>query len=566
MSAGLPAALQSLRDAMADAPLDLDLPSAADARRTRDRIVQQVDDYLLPRLARIDAPLLAVVGGSTGSGKSTIVNSLVGTTVTEPGVLRPTTRDPVLVCHPDDETVFDGSGPTPVLPDLPRVHGEGEAGGLRLVVDPGVPAGIALLDSPDIDSVELAHHDLAAKLLGAADLWLFVTTAARYADAVPWDHLADARERSVALAVVVNRVPPDAGDAVTAHLQQMLAERGLQGTPVFAVDEAPLRDGRIDEAGRNLLEAWLTGLSADAAARHEVVRQSLDGALDSLVPRVDRVADAVDDQVRAVDHLRRELDRRFDDAVDRAEEALGSGTLLRDQVLERFREHVGTADWMDRLQRTVGRARDRLRAAVRREPPVEEEARGAIEQHLVDLLRHTADEACLQVVEAWRAMAGGPDVLADAADRLDRASSAMPAAAERHVDAWQATVLQLVRDRAGGRMALARGLSLGVNSAGVALMVVVFAQTGGLTGGEAVVAGGTAAVSQTLLTAIFGEQAVRDLARDARRDLVTRVEALFAVERARFTARLDDHATADTAAALRESVAEVRQHRSRDRP
>ena len=46
-----------------------------------------------------------------------------------------------------------------------------------------------LLDSPDIDSVLAENRALANQLLAAADAWLFVTTAARYADAVPWEFL-----------------------------------------------------------------------------------------------------------------------------------------------------------------------------------------------------------------------------------------------------------------------------------------------------------------------------------------------------------------------------------------
>ena len=72
---------------------------------------------MLPRLRRIDAPLLTVVGGSTGAGKSTVVNSLVRAQVTPSGVLRPTTRSPVLVCHPDDVAWFSD---TRVLPELTR--------------------------------------------------------------------------------------------------------------------------------------------------------------------------------------------------------------------------------------------------------------------------------------------------------------------------------------------------------------------------------------------------------------------------------------------------------------
>ena len=90
------------------------------AQTGRLQLLHQLDDYILPRLASIDAPLLAVVGGSTGAGKSTLVNSLVGAVVSRPGVLRPTTRSPVLVHHPADEAWFTGDR---VLAGLGRVSG-----------------------------------------------------------------------------------------------------------------------------------------------------------------------------------------------------------------------------------------------------------------------------------------------------------------------------------------------------------------------------------------------------------------------------------------------------------
>jgi energy-coupling factor transporter ATP-binding protein EcfA2 len=551
-------ALVALERRLRAVPFVLDLPSRPEAVRTRDQVVQQVTDYLLPRLARLDAPLLAVLGGSTGSGKSTLVNSLVGANLSQPGVLRPTTRAPVLVCHPDDRDAFAASrdGEPGVLPDLPRVHGPGQAAGLHLQTSTTLRRGLALLDSPDIDSVEVAHHDLAAQLLGAADLWLFVTTAARYADAVPWGFLAAARERSVALAVVVNRVPVDAIDPVRGHLVSMLADHGLGGTPVFAVPEEPLDDHRIG-ASLDELRGWLDQLAADADARRAVVLQSLEGALQSLPARVDRVVAGVDAQLGAAAGLRDAAGKAFGDAADRIADELGSGVLLRSQVLERFRDHVGTADWMDRLQRGIGRLRDRVTAAVTRTPPPVEQAREAIEDTLADLIRHEADEAALATVEAWRALPGGPSALALLPDGADRASEGLPAAATREVARWQDHVIQLVRDRAGSRMALARGLSLGVNGAGVALMVAVFAQTGGLTGGEAAVAGGTAAVSQALLTAVFGEQAVRDLTRAAHDDLFARVRGLLADEKDRLVGVLHRVADSDDAAGLRDAVDDV---------
>jgi hypothetical protein len=80
---------------------------------------------------------------------------------------------------------------------------------------------------------------------------------------------------------------------------------------------------------------------------------------------------------------------------------------------------------------------------------------------------------------------------------------------------------------------------LGVNGAGLALMVAVFAHTGGLSGGEGAVAVGTSAVGQKLLEAVFGDAAVRRLAERARVDLQERVAGLLAVERARFDALVD---------------------------
>src|SRR5664280_2702637 len=101
----------------------------------------------------------------------------------------------------------------------------GGAESLQLATAPEVPRGLALLDAPDVDSVVTANRELAAQLLAAADLWLFVTTAARYADAVPWELLHTAQERSTALAVVLDRVPPEAAPEVSAHL------RGVQQLP-----------------------------------------------------------------------------------------------------------------------------------------------------------------------------------------------------------------------------------------------------------------------------------------------------------------------------------------------
>ena len=93
---GLLSAVEQLRSAVHDATFPLDIPGVARARSTQVALIRQLDDYVIPRLSSLEAPLLTVVGGSTGAGKSTLVNSLVGSVVSQCGVLRPTTRRPVL--------------------------------------------------------------------------------------------------------------------------------------------------------------------------------------------------------------------------------------------------------------------------------------------------------------------------------------------------------------------------------------------------------------------------------------------------------------------------------------
>src|SRR4029450_5888178 len=113
-------ALVELRDRASGARLPLQVAGADEARKELKRLGDQLDDYVIPRLRQLDAPLLAVVGGSTGAGKSTLINSLVGAAVSAPGVLRPTTRAPVLVCNPQEQEWFTSQR---ILPGLSRTTG-----------------------------------------------------------------------------------------------------------------------------------------------------------------------------------------------------------------------------------------------------------------------------------------------------------------------------------------------------------------------------------------------------------------------------------------------------------
>jgi hypothetical protein len=551
-------ALGRLREELEAAELGIELAGADPARRARRELVDQIDDYLLPRLRRMDAPLLMVVGGSTGAGKSTLVNSLVGASVSPAGVLRPTTRAPVLVCHPADVPWFEGDR---VLPGLTRTSGEGAAGDLRLHTTETLPPGLALLDSPDVDSVVEANRALAAQLLAAADGWLFVTTAARYADAVPWDLLHAARERGTSLSLVLNRVPPGAGPEVAGHLRAMLSDQGLGDAQVLVVAETTLDGGLLPPADLAPVRAWLDGLTADAAARDELVRRTLAGALDSLPARTEVVAGTVEEQLAVVDALGADLDAAYAAALTEVDEAVRDGSLLRGEVLARWHDVVGTGDVMRSLETRIGWLRDRLRALATGTPAADAELRSAVETSFDPVVHAAGDRAAERTAAAWRQRPAGRALLAGARG-LDAASPTLVERTREEVRAWQGAVFELVRREGMGRRSTARLASLGVNGAGLTVMLAVFVSTGGLTGAEVVIAGGTSALGQKVLEAIFGDQAVRALAAKAREDLLERVRSLLADEAARFAARLEPVAPdPERPSRLRAALREV--HRQR---
>lgn len=552
----LTSALETLRGALAEVALPLPLPGAESQKLAARTLTNQLDDYVLPRLAHLDAPLLTVVGGSTGAGKSTLVNSLIGRVVSESGVIRPTTRSSVLIHHPDDGEWF---GSQRVLPGLGRsTEPSHYPWVLQLVSEPSLPRGLALLDAPDIDSVVTENRALAEQLLGAADLWLFVTSAARYADAVPWRYLREAADRSVALGVVVDRVPPAAWNDVPSHLGQLMLSGGLGSSPLFAVPETKTdADGLLPEVSVAPIREWLEDVSTDQRTRSKVVLQTLDGALVSVCRTAPGVATAVDEQVAALDQLRTDVDKSYAEAARAVSVQTADGTMLRGEVLARWHDLVGTGEFFRVVEQKIGWVRDRLWGALKGEPKQAGEVKVAVESGLETLIRAEADAAAERAESAWRSHPAGRELIASHPE-LSAASTDFGEVATRIVREWQGGVIGLVSEEGKGKRVQARFLALGVNGVGVALMILVFSQTGGLVGAEIGIAGGTAVVAQRLLEAVFGEDAVRRLATRAKSDLDARVDGAMADELVRYHKVLDAAGvTAASADELRAAVEEV---------
>ena len=495
----LVSALIRLRQSLDDVSLPLASDGAEQARTARSTMVSQLEDYVLPRLLQIDAPLLAVVGGSTGAGKSTLVNSLVGAPVSLTGVLRPTTHSPVLVHHPRDASWFQADR---ILPDLQRTSPDSQEHGLQLVAAEGVPPGLALLDAPDVDSVNRTNRHLAEELLAAADLWVFVTSAARYADQVPWQVLADAARRSTAVAVVLDRTAPDHVSEVRGHLARMLTARGLKDSPLFDVPEAHLVDGLLPAEAVAPIRAWLVQLASNTSARGLVVERSLIGTLRSLVYSAHQVADAVAVQADAVERLRSDVEAVYSESIDATTTEVADGALLRGPVLTRWQELAAGGDperWAQgrgaglriRLSSVV---RSRTRSAARLEEAVVE----AVAASLVD----TATRAAEQVFSRWREGSPGLVPDGDGAVARARATRGLRSRASQQATHWQEGALAEVRT------ALAADDSDSERETGIAAMVQVLALAGSRTddraGAEAGPAEDTRAAVVAQVTDLLG--------------------------------------------------------------
>jgi energy-coupling factor transporter ATP-binding protein EcfA2 len=178
----------TLQDRALDFPTDL-----------RDDVVRTIEIGILPRLGREPGPLNVVFAGPTGSGKSTLVNSIAGRVVSHSGVLRPTTTTTLVYTGSEEASGFEDAGVS-----FDYVIG----------ASPILDAA-SLIDTPDLDSTNLENRKLALEALSMADVVVFVTSALRYGDRVPWEVFRQVSELGTPIVFALNRVSSASSGVVT---------------------------------------------------------------------------------------------------------------------------------------------------------------------------------------------------------------------------------------------------------------------------------------------------------------------------------------------------------------
>lgn len=535
-------ALGDLRQVIAACSFSLSAEEAEARRSERDHLRREIEG-LIARIRSLGSPLLVVVGGVTGSGKSTMVNTLVGRAVSRTGVIRPTTSNPVLIVHPVDAHWFSDDR---VLSDFVRVELEGrrshvetdeEVARLQLIRDEDIPLGLALVDAPDIDSLSARNRFIADALLDAADVWLWCTSAAKYADEESMRYLARAAARRVSMAVALTRVDPEHVDELAEDFREKLVERASLEPELFTVETARVIDERLPRPAIGSIERWLRELSGPLVRRSRR-RQTIEGALDIMGADVAGLIGWVERENETVKVLNGVITRTIAQSRHDFSNALDDGRALRDEVLLRWNRFAGGSGMLALVERAGERAtawaRSLMSSLSGDRAEEEQQVREAVATDVAGLASQLLELASGRIVHEWGTVPQGRDLL-EAHPELAEAPPDLEARTRKAVDEWQSEVVRLVETKGAKRRLRARWLTAVINATATGAIIATLASTGGLTGAEAGIAAAAGGANQALLSRVLGAANMRWLISTARSDLERRFGELLAVHRRRFT-------------------------------
>lgn len=211
----LPPRLDALRELVGLSRARLDRDTLAEAGRVLDEAAAR------QRLS--SRHTVIAVAGATGSGKSTLFNALAGAPISDTGLRRPTTSQPIACSWTDGAA---GLLDRLAVPGRPRRRPH-----------PGPAAfdealqGLVLVDLPDHDSAATEHRDQVDRVLALVDAVIWVVDPEKYADAALHERylrpLAGHAEVTFVVLNQTDRLPGEAADLVLDDLRRLLDEDGI---------------------------------------------------------------------------------------------------------------------------------------------------------------------------------------------------------------------------------------------------------------------------------------------------------------------------------------------------
>jgi hypothetical protein len=287
-----------------------------------------------------DAPILTILLGPTGVGKSTLLNQVVGRAVSPPGPVRPCTTHPVVVASTRAADLLR----TDLLLTGAFAGAEVVTGGaVEEVIGPQ-----ALVDTPDFDSVSEENRRSAELLLHRADRVVLVLSPEKYADSTVWEVLETLRRIGSVTGCVFNKAE---GEAALEDCARLLREIGLP---------APLAIPRVSRPDDPLPPELLSPLRALVAppANPGALLAERRAALERWESelRCESVAPWLASVHRTLDHVESELARHSAELLQRIRDRfpLELDEALSRELQERFLEKIQKYDFLREPRRWLG--------------------------------------------------------------------------------------------------------------------------------------------------------------------------------------------------------------------
>ncbi|MDY7034255.1 MAG: hypothetical protein SVY10_20410, partial [Thermodesulfobacteriota bacterium] len=178
-------------------------------------------------------PLIMVIMGGTGTGKSTVFNGLIGHETSMTSVERPATGGGIFYCHKQHiQTLRDMINPFwKEIQVLEREHItdplSGEADRITVVSHQDSKIGFIAIDSPDVDSLIQENEQAALDFYLLADLMVFISSMEKYADSRPVSLLKQAKLDEREVVFVLNKITPN---AEPEEIHRQISDWGLTET------------------------------------------------------------------------------------------------------------------------------------------------------------------------------------------------------------------------------------------------------------------------------------------------------------------------------------------------
>lgn len=310
---------------------------AAIPRHVLDLPVERVQDALSNVVAareRLARPLTIAVMGEFSSGKSTLVNVLLGEEVAPMGVLPTTSTINVFRRGTGGGARVhyrDGSVSTLAGGEVQRfLHGldDVEAGRIRHmeIERAGARMGDAsVVDTPGLNALDPYHEQVAREFLEQADAVVWVFSATRSGAASEADMLAELRDGGRKVLGVLNKVDTlDEGERkeLAGYLQEQLGEVLVDIVPVCARDALEHRQrgaegddpfSPVEQALEREFLAHARELKVQLTARRlaEALGHAREG-IDATVAALEARASAATGEAAPLDVARDELDKFAD--------------------------------------------------------------------------------------------------------------------------------------------------------------------------------------------------------------------------------------------------------------